>query len=247
MPWVVKYLPLLKFVSCRCQQPCEFIKDPFELEWKKKKSFRPYTLVLNCLSLEGDCFNKLNCLGWSSFSYFRSGTPTNIIVHMCCVLIPVWLFVTPWSPPGSSARGTFQASILEWVWFPTPGDLPDAEIEPVSGVSCIGHRLFTTAVCGKLRNRVSVCVCVCVCVSVCVCVCVCVCVLSHVQLFATLWTVTHQTPVSVGFFRQECWNGLPFPPPGDLPEPGIESMCPASPALQADSSPGEASGKPSSE
>ena len=94
---------------------------------------------------------------------YRSGTPRNIIVHMCCVLIHVWLFVTPWSPPGSSARGTFQASILEWVRFPTPGDLPNAEIEPASGVSCIGHRLFTTALCGKLRNCVSVCVCLCVC------------------------------------------------------------------------------------
>ena len=72
-------------------------------------------------------------------------------------------------------------------------------------------------------------------------------VLSHVQLFATLWTITHQTPLSMGIFRQESWDGLPFPPPGDLPDPGIKSMCPASPVLQADSLPGEASEKPSSE
>ena len=40
---------------------------------------------------------------------------------------------------------------------------------------------------------------------------------SHVQLFAMLWTVAHQAPLSMGFSRQEYWNGLPFPPPGDLP------------------------------
>ena len=55
--------------------------------------------------------------------------------------------------------------------------------------------------------------------------------LSHVQLFATPWTVAHQAPLSMGFSRQEYWSGLPFPSPGDLPDPGIE---PRSPALQAD-------------
>ena len=51
--------------------------------------------------------------------------------------------------------------------------------------------------------------------------------LSHVRLFATPCTVACQVPLSVGFPRQEYWSGLPFPPPGDLPEPGIESMSPA--------------------
>ena len=49
--------------------------------------------------------------------------------------------------------------------------------------------------------------------------------LSHfscVQLFATPWTVAHQAPLSMGFFRQEYWSGLACPPPGDLPDPGIE-------------------------
>ena len=55
--------------------------------------------------------------------------------------------------------------------------------------------------------------------------------LSHVRLFATSWTVAHQAPPSMGFFRQEYWSGLPFPSPGDLLDPGIE---PRSPALQAD-------------
>ena len=42
-----------------------------------------------------------------------------------------------------------------------------------------------------------------------------VCVLSHIQLFATLWTVAYQAPLSMGFSRQEYWSGLPFPPPGE--------------------------------
>ena len=58
------------------------------------------------------------------------------------------------------------------------------------------------------------------------------CVLSHstVSDSAIPWTVTHQDPLSMGFFRQEYWSGLPFPPPGDLPDPGIEPTS-ASPAL----------------
>ena len=54
---------------------------------------------------------------------------------------------------------------------------------------------------------------------------------SHVQLFVTLWTVANQAPLSMGFSRQEYWSGLPFPTPGDLPEPGIEPMFLESPAL----------------
>ena len=49
---------------------------------------------------------------------------------------------------------------------------------------------------------------------------------------ATPWTVAHQAPLSMEFSRQEYWSGLPFPSPGDLPDPGIKSR---SPALQADS------------
>ena len=57
----------------------------------------------------------------------------------------------------------------------------------------------------------------------------------------TPWTVACQAPPSMGFSRQEYWSGLPFPSPGDLPDPGIE---PGSPALQADSLPTELRGKP---
>ena len=65
--------------------------------------------------------------------------------------------------------------------------------------------------------------------------------LSRVRLFATPWTVARQAPPSMGFSRQEYWSGLPFPSPGDLPDPGIE---PRSPALQADALTSEPPGKP---
>ena len=60
--------------------------------------------------------------------------------------------------------------------------------------------------------------------------------LSHVRLFATPWTVVYQVSASMGFSRQEYWSVLPFPSPGDLPDPGIE---PGSPALQVDVLPSE--------
>ena len=64
--------------------------------------------------------------------------------------------------------------------------------------------------------------------------------LSRVQLFATPWTVAYQAPPPMGFSRQEYWSGLPFPSPGDLPNPGIE---PESPTLSADALLSEPPGK----
>ena len=64
--------------------------------------------------------------------------------------------------------------------------------------------------------------------------------LSCVQLLATPRAVAYQAPPSTGFSRQECWSGLPFPSPGDLPNPRIK---PRSPTLQADTSPSELPGK----
>ena len=64
---------------------------------------------------------------------------------------------------------------------------------------------------------------------------------SRVQLFVTLWTVAHQAPLSVGFRRQEYWSWLPLPPPGHLPDRGIE---PASPALAGGFFTSEPPGKP---
>ena len=60
------------------------------------------------------------------------------------------------------------------------------------------------------------------------------CMLSCTWLFATSWTVAHQAPLFMKFPRREYWSGLWFPPPGDLPDPGIE---PVSPTLKVDSLP----------
>ena len=65
--------------------------------------------------------------------------------------------------------------------------------------------------------------------------------LSRALLFATPWTVACQAPLSMGFSRQEYWSGLPFPSPGDLPDPGIEH---GSPTLHEDSFPSQPPGKP---
>ena len=65
--------------------------------------------------------------------------------------------------------------------------------------------------------------------------------LSRVRFFATPWTVAYQAPLSVRFSRQEDWSGLPFPSPGDPPNPEIE---PWSPALEADALTSEPPGKP---
>ena len=59
--------------------------------------------------------------------------------------------------------------------------------------------------------------------------------LSCVWLFETPWTITHQAHPSMGFSRQEYWSGLPCPPPGDLPDPGVKPASPEVPALQVDS------------
>ena len=61
--------------------------------------------------------------------------------------------------------------------------------------------------------------------------------ISHVQLFATPWTVASQAPLPMVFPWQEYWSGLPYPPPGHLPNPQSESASPLSPALPADSLP----------
>ena len=60
---------------------------------------------------------------------------------------------------------------------------------------------------------------------------VCAQLLSRVRLFTTPLTVALQAPLSVKFSRQEYWSGLPFPPPGDLPDPGIEPESPVFPVL----------------
>ena len=68
--------------------------------------------------------------------------------------------------------------------------------------------------------------------------------LSHVRPFVNLSTVARQTPVSMGFSRQEYWSQLSFPPPGDLPDPGIKPVSLASPALAGGFFPTKSPGKP---
>ena len=69
-----------------------------------------------------------------------------------------------------------------------------------------------------------------------------VCLLAQLcPTLATPWTIAHQSPLSIDFPRQEYWSRLPFPPPGDLPDPGIKPRCPA---WEADSLPTEPPGKP---
>ena len=67
-----------------------------------------------------------------------------------------------------------------------------------------------------------------------ICIYMYVCMLScfiHVQLFVMLWTVAHQAPLFMGFSRQEYWSGLPCPPPGDLPDPGVKPVSLMPPTL----------------
>ena len=73
---------------------------------------------------------------------------------------------------------------------------------------------------------------------------VCMCMLSGGQLLVTPWTVAYQAPLSLGFSRQEYWSGLPFPSPGDLPDPGIEPASLMSPALAGGLFTTESPGKP---
>ena len=110
------------------------------------------------------------------------------------------------SPPGSSVLGIFQARVLEWVSI-SYSKGPSWPRDHCC-VSFISRWILYTEPPGKPAS-------------------VCVCVLSHfsrVWLFVTLWTVTHEAPLFMGFFRQKYWRGLPCPPPGDLPNPGIKPM-----------------------
>ena len=111
------------------------------------------------------------------------------------------------SPPGFSVLGILQARILEWVMpFPTPGDLPDLEIESASLLSCIGRQILdhqcnvVSPIKQHERKQESV----------------------SCSIVSDLWDslrphgLTHQAPLSMEFPRQEYWSGLPFSSPGDL-------------------------------
>ena len=142
------------------------------------------------------------------------------------------IFLTQGSNPGlpHCRRILYQLShqgsprILEWVTYPFSSK--SSQPRNQTGVSCIASGFFTSWAKGQVFGvGLESCVCV--------CVCVCVCAYSVTQscLFMTTWTIAHQAPLSMGFPRQEHWSGLPFPPPGDLPSPGIKPESLVSPAL----------------
>ena len=115
------------------------------------------------------------------------------------------------SLPGSSVHEILQARILEWIAisFYRGSSWPRDQ----TWVSCMQADALPSELLLLLSH------------------------FSRVQLCATLWTVAHQAPPSLGFSRQEHWSGLPFPSPGDLPGPGIEprKSYRCSPALKANS------------
>ena len=131
-----------------------------------------------------------------------------------CGLYPARL-LCPWDSPGKNkVMGCLPSS---------RGSFQPRDQTRISYGSCIAGRFFTAEPPGKPGNKSRK-----------------VKSLSRVRLFATPWTVAYQAPLSMGFSRQGCWSGLPFPSPGDLPNPGIKSR---SPALQADALPSEPPGK----
>ena len=124
-------------------------------------------------------------------------------------------------PPGLSVHGILQARILEWVYHALPQGIFLTQGSNLL-VLCLMHWQAGSLLLlppgrpykGKVKVKG----------------------LDHVLLFATPWSVAHQAPLSMKFSRQEYWSGLPCPPPGDVPNRGIE---PRSPTSQADSLPFE--------
>ena len=154
----------------------------------------------------------------------------SLIYMLCCAdsLSYVWLFATPWTLPGSSVYGDSLGqntgvgchALLQGL-FPTQGSNPGLLHCRWWVLYRLSHqrnpRILEWVTYPFSRKWKS---------------------LTPVQLFATLWTVACQAPLSMEFSRPEYWNGLPFPSPGHLPKLGIK---PESPALQIDSLPGKPS------
>ena len=97
------------------------------------------------------------------------------------------------------------------------------ELLPALGPSCPSLVVGLLCVCLGVGVIMGVCIYICLVMQF---ACVLSC-FSHIQLFASLWTVACQVPLPVGFSRQEYWSGLLFPSPGDFPDPGIEPRSPA--------------------
>ena len=118
------------------------------------------------------------------------------------------------SLPSSSVHEISQAGILEWV------AISYSKGYSWTHVSCVGRWiLYHWATWGGLKHLMYM----------------YATGFSHARLLAILWTITSQAPLSMGFSRQEYCGGFPCPPPGDLPDPGIEPISLVIPALQVDS------------
>ena len=155
--------------------------------------------------------------------FFFSCSESDLHETSMKLLSHVWLFATAWTVAcqvSLSMEWILQARILDWVAITfSRGIFPTQESNPgLPHCKWILYHLSEITFMNFVKS------------------------LSRVQLFAIPWTVAHQAPPSVGFSRQEYWSGLPFPSPGDLPNPEIE---PRSPALWADALPSEPPRNPS--
>ena len=132
------------------------------------------------------------------------------------------------SPPGSSVHGISQARILEWVAISySRGSSWPRDWTHVSWCSWIGRWIFNHWATWEAPDHMVTLLLIIGANPILFTIPAklffsSVQPLSCVWLFVTPWTVAHQAPPSMGFPRQEYWNGLPFPSPGDLPDPGIE-------------------------
>ena len=128
----------------------------------------------------------------------------NIWVVVCCWVAkscPNILWPRDYNPPGSSIHGISQARVVEWVATSFSRGSPWPRNR--THIPCIGRRiLYHWASCAMVSH-------------------------SHVRLFVIPWTVACQAALSMRFSRQEYRSGLPCPPPGNLPDPGIKSVFPA--------------------
>ena len=145
------------------------------------------------------------------------------------------------SPPGSSVNRILQARILEWVailfsrgssWLRDRTHISYVRQthSPKHVMKC--SVLCPTSSCLSIRTEVSWIKCPIQQKILCNVIHACCC-FRHIWLFVTLWS--HQAPLSIRFSRLEYWSGLPCPPPGDLPDSGIEPAYPETPVFQVDS------------
>ena len=125
----------------------------------------------------------------------------------------VWLFVTPWTVPYQAPLSMESPRPEYWngLLFPSPGNLSDPGVKPVSPAS---PTLEANSLPWAIQEAHLL-------------LCAVLNHFNHVPLFAILWTVTHQVPLSMRFSKQGYWSGLPCLPLGNLPNPGIEPMSPA--------------------